>query len=490
MGLKAALTLCTAVVAALTAALQWRHRGGPTRVPLTLVMASAAVWAVAELLGDSPDPAVRSFANPILMPAGSVLATGSVWYALLLAGRTSVLTRRAAVIAFAEPVLITALCATNDLHQLVVVGPAAGPSTPAVLFWAHTVYAYGLIAAAVTLLLYAALRAVPGHRRVVLLVLASFVPPLVGNVVSVAFEQQDVDLTGALLLFTASGWLWIEQGRRPMQRVPIHTRQVLQALSDAILVIDEGGIVVELNEAGVELLGRPRSKVLGRPWTNLVDETLQTPLDEDGRAVVHLTDGRHLDVRVTPVEARGRQVGSGLVARDVTELERLRGELAEQALRDPLTGLHNRRRLSTVIDGLADRAPERLVAVMVDVDHFKQVNDTYGHAVGDKVLVAVAEELRRSVRSDDVVARVGGEEFALLLPGARVDDVVRRVDEVRRRCSAISVPEAPGLHLTISAGVAALDPDSPDVRGLLDVADRGVYQAKAQGRDRVVVTAA
>lgn len=125
---------------------------------------------------------------------------------------------------------------------------------------------------------------------------------------------------------------------------------------------------------------------------------------------------------------------------------------------------------------------------MLDVDHFKKVNDRFGHEVGDQVLVAVAEELRRSVRSGDVVARVGGEEFALLLPGARVDDVVRRVEDLRARCSALEFANAPGLRITVSAGVAELDPDAPDVAGLLGRADRSMYRAKESGRDRVVVS--
>src|SRR5690606_39214989 len=107
-------------------------------------------------------------------------------------------------------------------------------------------------------------RAVPGHRRVVILVLVSLTPPLVGNVVSVALEAQNVDLTGVLLLVTATLWLWIERGRARLRRTPITTQQVLRAISDAVLVIDDDGVVVDANEAAATLGERPRSDIIGR----------------------------------------------------------------------------------------------------------------------------------------------------------------------------------------------------------------------------------
>lgn len=488
MSAKAVLTLISAVVAALTGALQWRRRDSAARIPLTVVMASATVWALAEVLGDAPSAAVRSVAEPTLLVAGSALAGGALAYAMLLAGHGRRLTRRTTALLAVEPVVVAALSVTNPLHQLVVVDTPGGRH-PATVFWLHTAYAYGIILAAVVLLVRTAYRAVPGHRRVVILVLVSLTPPLVGNVVSVALEAQNVDLTGVLLLVTATLWLWIERGRARLRRTPITTQQVLRAISDAVLVIDDDGVVVDANEAAATLGERPRSDIIGRRWEDIAGRYLVELLTGEEHAVVGLPDGRHVDVRMTELRGmRGATVGSVLVARDVTELERLRAELADQALRDPLTGLHNRRHLSAALARLGDAEPKPLVAVMLDVDHFKKVNDRFGHEVGDQVLVAVAEELRRSVRSGDVVARVGGEEFALLLPGARVDDVVRRVEDLRARCSALEFANAPGLRITVSAGVAELDPDAPDVAGLLGRADRSMYRAKESGRDRVVAS--
>lgn len=494
MDLKAVLTLVSAAVAAVAAVVQWRRRGTSGTPPLAVVMAAAAVWSVSEVLADvAPSATVRAVAGPALLPAAGAVAAGTIWYALHVTSRTALLTRRAALLLTLEPVLVVVAAVTNPAHQLLVVDLPNG-RFPGPLFWVHTAYCYGLILAAAFLLLRAAVVAVPGHRRVLVLVLLSMLPPLVGNVISLVLDARGVDLTGILFLVTATLWLWVERSRQRLRRTPISTQQVLRALSDAVVVVDDDGVVVDANEAALALVAQPRTRVVGVPWTQLAGAELLAGLTSTGRALVTLPDGRHLDIRVTPVRAGdGATTGSVLVARDVTELERLRAELADQAVRDPLTGLHNRRRLDAALGVLAGAAPEsrpRWVAVVVDIDHFKQVNDRFGHEVGDEVLVAVAEELRRAVRADDVVARVGGEEFALLLEDASAEDAVGRVEDLRTRCAALTFPQAPGLRITVSAGLAGLDPAEPDVTSLLRRADKALYRAKAEGRDRVVVAAA
>ena len=488
MVVKAVLTLVSAAVAGVVAVAQWRRRATTGTAPLALVMAAAAFWAVAEVAAaNAPWPLARDLASPALLPAGSLVSAGALWYALHLSGRESFLTRRTALVLAAEPVLVVVASATNGFHQLVVVDGPSG-QRPAVLFWVHTAWCYGLIVAAIVLLARTAARSVPGHRRVLVLVLASLAPPLLGNVASLVFEAQDLDLTGGLFLVTASLWLWVERSRHRLRRTPISTQQVLRTLPDAVVVIDDDGVVVSVNEAALALLERTPSDVVGAPWARIARDVLPSEVASTTRTVTMLDDGRHLDVRITPMYApNGSVAGSVVVARDVTELERMRAELADQVLRDPLTGLHNRRHLDAVLARIdAGGASERsVVAAVVDLDHFKRVNDRYGHEVGDQVLVAFADQLRRLFRSDDVVARLGGEEFAILLPDAPLDDVVRRLDDLRERCAAMTFPSAPGLQITLSAGVASLDPAHPDPVPLLVRADREMYRSKAAGRDRV-----
>ena len=154
-------------------------------------------------------------------------------------------------------------------------------------------------------------------------------------------------------------------------------------------------------------------------------------------------------------------------------------DLAAMAWSDGLTGVANRRRLDRDLAAQATAAGPTAV-IMVDVDHFKQVNDTYGHQVGDDVLRSVGAALATHVRHDDVVYRYGGEEFCVLLPGASQREAEEVADRVVSAMRAILLPD--GRHLTVSVGVA--DGRAADVAGTLETADRALYAAKAGGRDR------
>lgn len=169
---------------------------------------------------------------------------------------------------------------------------------------------------------------------------------------------------------------------------------------------------------------------------------------------------------------------------------RLRGARAqamEQALTDPLTGLRNRRSLDRTLDRLVAQG-EAFGLIHVDLDHFKQVNDTLGHAAGDQVLVEVARRLRRAVRDDDSVARVGGDEFVVLLPGQRDRGIVEGV--ARRLLNDLAQPHTldglPASAISASLGVALWCQDGPvSTRSLLMAADRALYASKDAGRGRV-----
>jgi diguanylate cyclase (GGDEF)-like protein len=166
------------------------------------------------------------------------------------------------------------------------------------------------------------------------------------------------------------------------------------------------------------------------------------------------------------------------------ESARQRDTLREQARTDGLTGLLNHRacheRLGEEI--LRAAALDRpLSVVVVDLDHFKTVNDAYGHAEGDKVLVAAAEKLRSAVREDDVVARLGGEEFALILPGV---DGKQAAEAAERARAAVAEVAVGGRFLSCSAGVASYPDDERDAGRLLELADGALYWAKRSGRDQ------
>jgi diguanylate cyclase (GGDEF)-like protein len=164
-------------------------------------------------------------------------------------------------------------------------------------------------------------------------------------------------------------------------------------------------------------------------------------------------------------------------------------EAAEtQAKLDPLTGLPNRRYLNEMISTAAPgrRASDHTGALMIDIDHFKRLNDRYGHQVGDNVLRAVAEQIAMAVRASDTPARYGGEEFAVLLRRATPEQATDVAERIRRAVAAMDPPSLGVAEaVTVSVGVAVASGPEPDVSSLLEQADRALYRAKNQGRNRV-----
>jgi len=170
---------------------------------------------------------------------------------------------------------------------------------------------------------------------------------------------------------------------------------------------------------------------------------------------------------------------------DVSEQRQMEAELRHHAETDVLTGLRNRRRFFTDATAALATREEPISVLMMDLDHFKSINDRFGHAGGDAVLREVADRFRRALRETDVLARLGGEEFVALLPGADRAQAELVAEQLRHFISA-SPLEAAGtrMMLTVSIGVATRG-RSDDIDALLARADRGLYAAKRHGRNRV-----
>jgi len=170
---------------------------------------------------------------------------------------------------------------------------------------------------------------------------------------------------------------------------------------------------------------------------------------------------------------------------------RLREALRSQSIRDPLTGLYNRRYLTEMLDReirRAVRAEQSLGILMLDLDHFKNFNDTYGHEAGDTVLRETASFLGKSIRVEDIACRFGGEEFVVILPTADLNAAHARAERIRSKLREMTVlhqGQSLGM-ITISVGVAALPEHGTSAKELIEAADAALYRAKREGRDRVV----
>lgn len=173
----------------------------------------------------------------------------------------------------------------------------------------------------------------------------------------------------------------------------------------------------------------------------------------------------------------------GCLARPTLIEELKLARLVESATRDSLTGLYDRESLRLSLERAFAHGAEPVTLIMIDLDHFKRINDVHGHVAGDRVLVRIADMVRQSVRDTDVAARYGGEELCLLLPGRSLDDGVAVAERLRARIEA----ELADQGVTVSLGVASFPRDARDPVGLIQAADAALYVSKRTGRNRVSV---
>ncbi len=269
----------------------------------------------------------------------------------------------------------------------------------------------------------------------------------------------------------------------------------------ASLVFVEGdallGLCVDL--AGEVVLGRDAGCTVSLPADDVSRRHVRIAPADGGHVVMDLGSTNGTWVNGAAVQSHrlvagdrvrvGSFVAAYVAAGDAAgrHLERLAG----LARKDPLTGLPNRRALEEELPrafARAMRAGASLSVVVLDVDRFKEVNDTHGHAAGDAVLAAVAARAAAALRGSDVIARLGGEEFAVLLPGTDLARAAEAAERIRAAVAAepIVLGGALALDVTVSLGCAALRPEEDDGRALLARADARLYEAKRAGRNRVV----
>lgn len=206
----------------------------------------------------------------------------------------------------------------------------------------------------------------------------------------------------------------------------------------------------------------------------------------DHRRDVRTPDDRHIRIHCTTMPNGGRM----LTYVDVSDLVRTAKQLEILATTDPLTNLFNRRHFLAVLEAEWSRSRryQRSLSVLIlDIDRFKAVNDQFGHAVGDEALKAVARVCMTGKRKSDVVGRIGGEEFAMLLPETTLSRAKMVGERIRRGVDSISLREGDRLiPLSLSIGVAEAATHMPDVNAFMRAADTALYRAKSEGRNRVV----
>ncbi|HVS28779.1 MAG TPA: diguanylate cyclase, partial [Solirubrobacteraceae bacterium] len=268
---------------------------------------------------------------------------------------------------------------------------------------------------------------------------------------------------------------------------------------DAIIGKDLDGVITSWNVGAERLYGYTAAEIAGKSISVLVPPGRDDELPEilrrvrggervdDFETVRSRKDGTQVDVSMTVSPIRdpdGHVVGVSTIARDVSVRLRYQEQLQFLADHDALTGARNRRRFERDVSeqvGRARRYGEVCALLIIDLDGFKQINDTYGHRTGDRALKAIVAALTQRLRETDVVARVGGDEFALLLPYADPDQGAAVAADLRRVISEcrIEVDDHPELRLSASIGIVSIDKHTASDEAVFAEVDRAMYTDKA-----------
>ncbi len=312
----------------------------------------------------------------------------------------------------------------------------------------------------------------------------------------------------------------------PSAVIPDRVQAAFDVLEEGVMILDEKEQIVMVNSSFSEVLGKSTSELMGTkgselkwdgyksakqkkqlPWNQVIDKNKSIM----GSRLILARSDQHIItflVNAAPIrDGEGNRRGVLVTLDDITELEEKNQQLSQTvdqlqvstekveiknkeleflAAHDPMTHLLNRRALNSQFNTIFDDAKQgdlELSCIMCDIDHFKMVNDRYGHATGDEVIKMVSALLKKNCRDADLVGRYGGEEFCIALPDIPIEKAAEISNRIRK---AIKADTSTGVQITMSFGVSSLLTNAVDPSELINQADKALYIAKESGRNRVV----
>jgi diguanylate cyclase (GGDEF)-like protein/PAS domain S-box-containing protein len=414
-----------------------------------------------------------------------------------------------AVFLFVPPAATLLLVWTNDFHHLIwseyrnitdgpfpALGLTHGPA-----FYGWVGYSYLLIIAMTGLLIHQARRATGPIRAQAVIILGALGVVWAANGVYVSGMSPlaHVDPTPVAFAVLAAAMAWALFRHGLLDLSPVARDEVFFSMPDGVVVMDRDARVLDLNPAAEGIFGFSSRAAVGKTMTALGVDKMAAPdlhFGEEGHyREITVGDGgagRVFDIRTSILRGEdNRPLGLVQVWHDVSDRKVLERRLERMARTDFLTGSYNRRHFMDLVRNELQRAiryDHPLSMAFMDIDHFKKVNDTYGHAVGDDVLKAVADACRHSLRETDVFARVGGEEFAFLYLETDLEEAAQAAERLRKRLAASPLQVGnQAVSITVSLGVTARMQPNDRLKTLFQRADTAMYEAKAAGRNRVAV---
>jgi len=299
------------------------------------------------------------------------------------------------------------------------------------------------------------------------------------------------------VLAVRSFFLSMKEAQEQLEEIKERYRSLVESTDDSVYLVDKECRFLYLNPKYLARIGIPEEKILGKHYSEFHSPVETKEFQEKIEQVIKTgcsiqyehrskRDNRYYLRTLSPVKnQRGETIAVTVISKDITQIKEIQNQLSFLATHDLLTFLPNRAlfmdRLKMAI-AYAKRYNQRLAVMLIDLDNFKEINDTYGHGVGDEVLRIIGKKLRGSIRESDTVARMGGDEFLVLLPYIKSEeDAFVVANHIQERLRELIKVEDKQFKVSASIGISIYPDDGEEAEELLKNADKAMYLAKLEG---------
>lgn len=515
----------TAIVSIFVTVITWKRRTVRSGWQLFLLFVAISIWSLANGFEAAAVPQdLKVFWSKIAYIGTQTSPVFLMLFTLAYTRRIQQMKSGIIALFFVFPVFVIIAAATNELHRLVWTDFSPGPlGTNSLIyhhgpvFWLNIAYIFTIVSFATTFLIVFAVRSQKIYRFQHYLIILASISPWMGLVLYILEFEPFLGLDTSTIGFLFTGiflLIGISWGKM-LNNVPIEHEILFSNVGDGIIVLDENQKIVDMNPAAQKHLSVKFANIVGQELEKItsIPEEINKKFNKDQisrfKMISPIDFRTWFNVSITPLqdnrkgflgwvvfleditqrkgtEDKLKQVNQRLV-QQLNEIRQLEDKFREAANRDSLTGVFNRGYLEETLlreIARAKRNNSPLSVIMIDVDNFKNINDTFGHKAGDKVVVALGKLLGSSTRGADCVSRYGGDEFVLVMPEMNKEHAYQRAEKWRNEIKKLQLMKSKQtIQFTISIGIATFPADGKTNEMLLDNADQALYCAKQAGRD-------
>jgi diguanylate cyclase (GGDEF)-like protein len=491
--------IVTSVLGAYTL-LRCENRNG---APFIAVLASAFLYTLGYLLQTISGDAERaSLAFIVTFTGASYLAPAYLYFVAEYCETR--IPRMCASVLIGLPFIYIILVATTDMHGLIFASYSYVTDKPVHFLdivpgpFYYILHAYTLVSVVVMAVLIARrfqVKIAKYRTNLVLLLAGAVFFMLMNALFLLKFSPYGINPVHTFTTILVLMLYFCIMRCNLMDIMPFVSEKVLSSVRDALIIVDPNNLFLRANDAAYSLFPRLRGFEKGVPLSQLVEWPGELLPGEElvcGDTITFcLPENRYYTATIDGiVEKRGAVQGYIIIIQDITESVMLTKKLEEFAYTDVLTGTNNRRHFMNLALAQVERvrrSNSEAFIVLFDVDHFKAVNDTHGHIIGDRVLKCIADRVKEAIRPYDLFGRYGGEEFILFVADISEEDITCYTERIRMAINSAPITYE-GMELTVTAsfGIARLVTEE-GLNAAIKLADAALYEAKGSGRNRTVL---